>query len=209
MRVDQASTRPTADDDPCAAARRQAAALLERPLAARDVDRAISLVKELRACRQFDAMTRLAEAVLRWRPDDFLTRSRYAQGCLIAPFGSTDFFFSAAFAAVLARIRGCLRGRCLMIPPHDEFRVRPRSVSNRGLQGAAPGISRWPVQRPGWTPPLLVGDEVWRDRVCYAAMVVVPASKGFPLFHIACRTTASLRATATTARLKPIRARRL
>jgi hypothetical protein len=35
--------------------------------------------------------------------------------CLIAPFGSTDLFFSAAFAAVLARIRGCLRGRCLMI----------------------------------------------------------------------------------------------
>src|SRR5688500_3099269 len=69
-------------DDPCAGPRRAAEALLERPLAAADVDRATQLVRELRACREFGPMTRLAEAVLRWRPDDLLMRSRYAQGLI-------------------------------------------------------------------------------------------------------------------------------
>jgi hypothetical protein len=69
-------------DDPCTGPRRAAEALLDRPLAAADVDRATQLVRELRACREFGLMSQLAEVVLRWRPDDLLMRSRYAQGLI-------------------------------------------------------------------------------------------------------------------------------
>ena len=106
-------------------------------------------------------------------------------------------------------------------PPHDgPSRDRPSKVSG-AVQTAAGPSAEWPRPRPRQGRPKCPTTAGTRERVgqlmaCTpdeetsmrdqgAAEAEARASKLVPVFHIACRITASLRASATAARLKPRR----
>ena len=81
----------------------------------------------------------------------------------------------------------------------------------------APLVTRWSCLTSRWTHPQLVGSGSLNNLLLSGSRLLVllhagttlSASKGRPLRHMACNTTASLRVTATFARLNPIRSRNL
>ena len=115
------------------------------------------------------------------------------------------------------RGQGCLRGqhylcRIMMFetdPAMSRSAIRPKTIAAR--------ISRWSsCLTSRWTHPQLSGSGFLGGLPFggLPLMGVYPvshpsASKGRPLRHIACSTTASFRATATFARLNPMRSRSL
>ena len=115
------------------------------------------------------------------------------------------------------RGQGCLRGqhylcRIMMFetdPAMSRSAIRPKTIAAR--------ISRWSsCLTSRWTHPQLSGSgflggpTYWGLPLINLHPVAHPsASKGRPLRHIACSTTASFRATATFARLNPMRSRNL
>jgi hypothetical protein len=81
-------------------------------------------------------------------------------------------------------------------------REEPSNVDDAlGLASGATPSAEWLCPRPGRDVSL--GSETERDwKSCHPAALTL-RSKNSPVFSIACIVTASLRATATAARLKP------
>lgn len=103
------------------------------------------------------------------------------------------------------RVQGCLRGQHRL--PHDgASRGEPSMYSTHSAEPAVrPHLAEWLCPRPG--RDVSARSETERDPQSRHAVAPAVLSKNSPVLSIACIVTASLRATATAARLKPILSR--
>lgn len=135
-------------------------------------------------------------------------------------FASTEIGIEALLPCVECDVRGrgqgCLRGQsshCRIMRFETDPAMSPSAIRRQPI---AARISRWSsCLTSRWTHPQPDGSgslcgPLHRRPLLGAtghAGTVPSASNGRPLRHIACRITASLRATATFARLNPMRSR--
>lgn len=150
-------------------------------------------------------------------PTDQRSRTSRQTSVFRSPFEAQGSALSGWCRRMHGRDQGCLRGqtrlrRIMMFetdPAMSRSAIRPKTIAARISRWSSCLTSRWTHPQPSGSG--FLGGPTFRGpafELCSSGQHP-SASKGRPLRHIACNTTASFRATATFARLNPMRSRNL